>query len=183
MYTQVLLYSCPTQSNLGSVVKQCKWRKVLWKGQCRTLPSYACGHIRCSKKNIECDNGTCVWARGRDNGLSLPGFWRLRGIWISLTEASQNVVLFWEQVRTSYVKKYRSLKADCSISTPGFDYSIAHGKGCTDHSVHSSRCLWLYGSSYSPWWSSPSSSLPVFSSGALIPQRKFSIMKLAVEHG
>lgn len=73
-------------------------------------------------------------------------------IWISLTEASQNAILFCEQVKTSYVKKKKcSLKADRSVSTPGFDHSIAYGRGCTDHSVHSLCCLWLYGSSYSTW--------------------------------
>lgn len=41
---------------------------------------------------------------------------------------------------------------------------------------------WLYGSSYSPWWSSLSFRLPGYSSGSLIPQRKLSVMKHAVEH-
>lgn len=54
----VLLESCLTQSNLGSVVKWCKWHKILGGGGCKMLPSCVCGYIQCSERNTECGNRT-----------------------------------------------------------------------------------------------------------------------------
>lgn len=52
-----------------------------------------------------------------------------------------------------------SIDKQCINDIWSCNHAIASDGGCTDHCVHSSYCLWVYGLTYSPWPSSPSSSL------------------------
>lgn len=52
-----------------------------------------------------------------------------------------------------------SIDKQCKNGIWSCSHGIACDGGCTDHCVHSSYCLWVYGLTYSPWSSSPSSSL------------------------